>query len=74
VDAVVRGYGKTVALEPAEIEHLGDAMALRPAVLACWTCATGRSTAEDSAAWWADQQRSLLSAAARARAAISESQ
>ncbi len=74
VDAVVRGYRQTVSLQAAEIEHLDDAMALRPAVLACWTFATGRSPADDSAAWWANQQRMLLSTAVRARAALSERQ
>ncbi len=74
VDAVIRGYRQTVSLQPAEIEHLDDAMALRPAVLACWTFATGRSPAEDAAAWWVNQRRTLLSTAVRAHAALSDRQ
>jgi len=72
VDAVVRGYCQSVSLQPAEIEHLDMAIALRPAVLACWTFATGRSPVEDTAAWWANQRRTLLSTTIRARAALSK--
>jgi methyltransferase (TIGR00027 family) len=66
LDAAARGYSSKVALEPVELDHLPAAMAVRPAILACWTFATGRSPVADTAAWWANEQRKLSLAAGRA--------
>lgn len=70
LDAAARGYASKVAVEPAELDHLPAAMAVRPAVLACWTFATGRSSVTDAAAWWANEHRKLLKAAGRAGAQL----
>ena len=66
VDAAARAYRAGVAMEPVELDHLRTAMAVRPAVLACWTFATGRSSVTDSAAWWANEERKITKAAGRA--------
>lgn len=68
VDAAARAYRSSVAMEPVELDHLRAAMAVRPVVLACWTFATGRSPAVDSAAWWANEERKITKAAGRALA------
>jgi len=73
VDAVMRGYRRTVSLHSVEIDHLADAIALRPLILACWTFATGRSPVDDSATWWADQRRLLSKTSIRATATASSS-
>jgi methyltransferase (TIGR00027 family) len=70
VDAAARAYRSSVAMEPVELDHLRSAMAVRPAVLACWTFATGRSSAADSAAWWANEERKITKAAGRALAQL----
>jgi methyltransferase (TIGR00027 family) len=70
VDAVARGYSSTITLEATELAHLEAAMAVRPAVLAIWTFATGRSPLPEAAAWWRGQQRKLSKAAGRARARL----
>jgi methyltransferase (TIGR00027 family) len=66
LDAAARAYRSAVTMEPVELDHLRGAMAVRPAVLACWTFATGRSSPADSAAWWANEERKITKAAARA--------
>jgi len=68
LEAAARGYSSKVALEPAELDHLPAAMAVRPAVLACWTFATGRSSVADSARWWVNERRKLSQAAGRVAA------
>ncbi len=70
VDAVARGYRSTITLEENELAHLEAATAVRPAVLAIWTFATGRSPLPEAAAWWLGQQRKLSKAAGRARARL----
>jgi methyltransferase (TIGR00027 family) len=70
VDAAARAYASTVTLRPAEFDHLPAAMALRPAILACWTFATGRSSVADAAAWWDRQQGNVSRTVERARAGL----
>ena len=70
MDAVARGYRSTITLEENELAHLEAATDVRPAVLAIWTFATGRSPLPEAAAWWLGQQRKLSKAAGRARARL----
>jgi Ser/Thr protein kinase RdoA (MazF antagonist) len=72
VDAVAAGYRSVITPESTEVAHLEAAMAVRPAVLASWTFATGRSPLPEAAQWWAAQQRRLSRAAARARAGLQD--
>lgn len=67
IDAAVRGYRSTIALEPIELASLEAAMAVRPLILAVWTFATGRSDVATAAASWTTQRRRIASGAARAR-------
>ncbi|HEX4219754.1 MAG TPA: phosphotransferase, partial [Acidimicrobiales bacterium] len=67
VDAAATGYRSTIELEAMELAHLEAAMAIRPAVLAIWTFATGRSPLPEAAAWWLGQERKVSTAAARVR-------
>lgn len=70
VEAAARGYGSALALHSDELRHLETAMTVRPAVLACWTFATGRSSVTEAGTWWSDQHRRLAKAAVRAAAVL----
>lgn len=57
VTAAAEAYSSAVQLTDDEVELLGHAILRRPLVLACWSFAGGRFTADEAQRWLAGQER-----------------